>query len=156
MWKEVSSDQKSKLENVPFTLYCYKARRNAHPPKFFDQDSSTFLGNTNHCRGHDYLLLLHETSDAFSKLCSVQADLSNLPLQPIPKGNGIEGEFYRVKYSVVLLFNSAELKAHIRWEEVSYTVMSMEHVCADDLSLYRPEWCPTTVSTSLSSFWKHA
>ncbi|KAJ2929974.1 hypothetical protein H1R20_g7094, partial [Candolleomyces eurysporus] len=94
MWKEVGSDQKSKLENVPFTLYCYKAKRNAQPPKFFDQDSH-----------------------GFSKLCSVQADLSNLPLQPLPKGNGIEGEFYRVKYSVVLLFNSAELKAHIRWEE---------------------------------------
>ena len=53
----------------------------------------------------------------FSKLCSVQADLSQLPLEPIPKGNGVEGEFYRVRYSVVLLFNSAELKAHIRWEE---------------------------------------
>ena len=52
----------------------------------------------------------------FNKLCSVQADLSKLPLEPIPKGNGVGGEFYRVRYSVVLLFNSAELKAHIRWE----------------------------------------
>ncbi|TEB26609.1 hypothetical protein FA13DRAFT_1795529 [Coprinellus micaceus] len=98
MWKEVTDDTKRKLEKVPFTLYCYRGLKRSNKtstgPKFMDEDS------------------VH-----FSKLCSVQADLSKLPLEPIPKGNGVEGEFYRVRYSVVLLFNSAELKAHIRWEE---------------------------------------
>ncbi|KAF6763915.1 hypothetical protein DFP72DRAFT_800828 [Ephemerocybe angulata] len=99
MWKEVTDETKSKLEAVPFTLYCYRGGKKsgrAKPPRFYDEDSV-----------------------GFTKLCSVQADLSKLPLEPIPKGNGVEGTFYRVKYSVVLLFNSAELKAHIRWEEVS-------------------------------------
>jgi len=53
----------------------------------------------------------------FSKLCSVSADLSNMPLETLPKRNGVEGEFYRARYEVVLLFNSAELKACIKWEE---------------------------------------
>lgn len=97
MWKEVTDETTYKLESVTFTLYCYKGSKiegKAKPPRFYDQDEA-----------------------GFSKLCSVQADLSKLPLEPLPKANGVEGTFYRIKYYVVLLFNSAELKAHIRWDQ---------------------------------------
>lgn len=131
MWKEVASDQKSKLENVPFTLYCYKGKKNnTKPPKFHDQDSGEFQRHAvSETTTADHVAQLPV---GFIRLCSVQADLSKLPLQPLPKGNGVEGEFYRVKYSVVLLFNSAELKAHIRWEEVRY-IRSKRGVVAKNL-----------------------
>jgi hypothetical protein len=54
--------------------------------------------------------------DKFQKLCSIEVDLSHLPLTPEPKKNGM-GTFYTVKYWVVLKFNSAELKAQMLWME---------------------------------------
>lgn len=116
MWKEVTDETTYKLESVTFTLYCYKGSKiegKAKPPRFYDQDEGKFR-DLHRLQG-DSELTTHLAG--FSKLCSVQADLSKLPLEPLPKANGVEGTFYRIKYYVVLLFNSAELKAHIRWDQ---------------------------------------
>ena len=41
MWKECNLDQKSKLQNVLFTLYCYKGNKfKKEAPAFWDEDSS--------------------------------------------------------------------------------------------------------------------
>ncbi|TEB36989.1 hypothetical protein FA13DRAFT_1787269 [Coprinellus micaceus] len=89
LWREV--DSKSQLTNVAFDVHCYKGH--LEDPKFFDMDP-----------------------DKFQKLCSIEVDLSHLPLTPEPKKNGM-GTFYTVKYWVVLKFNSAELKAQMLWME---------------------------------------
>ena len=43
MWKEVTDDTKSKLEEVPFTLYCYRGLKRSNKastaPRFMDEDS---------------------------------------------------------------------------------------------------------------------
>ncbi|TEB18445.1 hypothetical protein FA13DRAFT_1758594 [Coprinellus micaceus] len=72
LWREV--DSKSQLTNVAFDVHCYKGV--LEDPKFFDMDP-----------------------DKFQKLCSIEVDLSHLPLTPEPKKNGM-GTFYTVKYWV--------------------------------------------------------
>jgi hypothetical protein len=53
-------------------------------------------------------------------LCTIEADLSRVPLIPRPKASG-QGNFYRVDYDIVLLFGMTELNAQIAWKEnVSY------------------------------------
>jgi hypothetical protein len=54
--------------------------------------------------------------DNYTKLCTIEADLSHLPLSPQPKHSG-KGNFYKVKYNIVLLFGLTEFKAAITWKE---------------------------------------
>jgi hypothetical protein len=49
-------------------------------------------------------------------LCTIEADLSRVPLLPIPKARG-KGSFYRVDYEIILLFGMTELKAQLAWKE---------------------------------------
>ena len=52
----------------------------------------------------------------YTKLCTLEVDLSHLPLSPRPKYHG-EGSFYHVDYEIVLLFGLTELKAKLAWKE---------------------------------------
>jgi hypothetical protein len=61
------------------------------------------------------------SADGFKKLCSIEVDLSHLPLEPEERKNG-PGVFFTVKYWVVLKFNSAELKAQMLWYENVSTI----------------------------------
>ncbi|RXW20477.1 hypothetical protein EST38_g5375 [Candolleomyces aberdarensis] len=90
LWREV--DSKDQLSSVAFDVHCYTG--DVDPcPKFYDTDPN-----------------------GFKKLCSIEVDLSHLPLEPEQRKNG-PGIFYTVKYWVVLKFNSAELKAQMLWYE---------------------------------------
>ncbi|KAJ3503573.1 hypothetical protein NMY22_g18205 [Coprinellus aureogranulatus] len=89
LWREV--DTKAQLTSVAFDVHCYKGRLDN--PRFFDMDPNNFR-----------------------KLCSIETDLSHLPLTPETRKNG-GGTYYTVKYWVVLKFNSAELKAQMLWME---------------------------------------
>ncbi|KAJ2913608.1 hypothetical protein MD484_g6805, partial [Candolleomyces efflorescens] len=90
LWREV--DSKDQLASVAFDVHCYTG--DIDPcPKFYDMDPN-----------------------GFKKLCSIEVDLSHLPLEPEERKNG-PGVFYTVKYWVVLKFNSAELKAQMQWYE---------------------------------------
>ena len=60
------------------------------------------------------VLLLY--SENYTKLCTIDIDLSRVPLTPRTKING-GGSFYRLDYDIVLLFGLTELKAHIAWKE---------------------------------------
>ena len=55
-------------------------------------------------------------ADNYTKLCTIEADLSRVPMIPRPKATG-KGSFYRVDYEIVLLFGMTELKAQIAWKE---------------------------------------
>ena len=56
-------------------------------------------------------------SDMFTKVCSIEMDLSHLPLVAQPMLNGGPGMFYEIEYETVLLFGLTELKAQIAWKE---------------------------------------
>ena len=55
-------------------------------------------------------------SDNYTKLCTIDADLSRVPLLPKSKTTG-GGSFYRLDYDIVLLFGMTELKAQVAWKE---------------------------------------
>ena len=55
-------------------------------------------------------------ADNYTKLCTIEADLSGVPLLPRPKVIG-QGSFYSVDCEVVILFGMTELKAQIAWME---------------------------------------
>ena len=50
--------------------------------------------------------------DNYTKLCSIEADLSHLPLTAQEKLTG-EGTFYRLHSELVLLFGLTEMKAQV-------------------------------------------
>ena len=52
----------------------------------------------------------------YTKLCTIEADLSRVPLLPRPKATG-NGIFYSVNYDIILLFGMTELKAQVAWTE---------------------------------------
>ena len=54
--------------------------------------------------------------DNYTKLCSIEADLSHLPLTAQRKSSGI-GSFYRLDYELVLLFGLTEMKAQVVYKE---------------------------------------
>jgi len=60
-----------------------------------------------------YLHLLQ--TDQYSRLCTIKADISHLP--KTPKINPSGGTYYRIDYSVILLFGLTELKAQLCWNE---------------------------------------
>jgi hypothetical protein len=55
-------------------------------------------------------------TDNYTQLCTIEADLSGVPLLPQPKARG-KGTFYRLDYDMVLLFGMTELKAQLAWKE---------------------------------------
>ena len=50
------------------------------------------------------------------ELCTIELDLSHLPLSPQPKYSG-KGHFYKVEYDIILQFGLTEFKAVIAWKE---------------------------------------
>jgi len=54
-------------------------------------------------------------TDNYTKLCTLVADLSHLPLSPMTNPDG--ETYYRVIYDFVLLFGLTEMKAQLAWKE---------------------------------------
>ena len=54
--------------------------------------------------------------DNYTKLCSIEADLSHLPLPAQNKSSGA-GIFYRLDYELVLLFGLTEMKAQVVYKD---------------------------------------
>ena len=59
------------------------------------------------------------------KLCTIEADLSRVPMLPRRKAAG-KGIFYRIGYDIILMFGMTELKAQIAWKE-GVSVVSIYH-----------------------------
>ena len=72
---------------------------------------------------HNHLLMSWHFADNYKKLCTIEADLSGVPLLPQPKGEG-RGIFFGINYEIILLFGITELKVQVAWHEnVSYLHM---------------------------------
>ena len=110
MWKEAAT--KDDLKEVYFDVICYKGK--VQGVEWKDEDERRFPL---------FLLYLQKLTMAgtahFKKLCRVEVDLSTLILEQQSKKDesGNTKYFYIAKYWVVLLFNSAELKAQMLWNE---------------------------------------
>jgi len=61
-----------------------------------------------------YSLLLNTAN--FMKLCSIDADVSHLPLEPLINKEGVS-YFQSPRFSVLLLFGLTEIMASIAWNE---------------------------------------
>ena len=55
-------------------------------------------------------------TENYSKLCTIEAGLSLVPLVRRRKVKG-NGSYYEVDYDIVLLFGMTELKAQMAWKE---------------------------------------
>lgn len=61
------------------------------------------------------------SKDCYKKLCTIEMDLSHLPLRPSDKVEGT-GDFFYLEYGYILHFSAVELKAQISWvEDVSFS-----------------------------------
>jgi hypothetical protein len=69
---------------------------------------SLCLKTINYCFNEKYI-------ENYTKLCTIEVDLSHLPLSPRSKSGG--GSFYRLDYDIVLMFGLTELKAVIAWKQ---------------------------------------
>ena len=58
----------------------------------------------------------HLFVDNYTKLCTIKADLSHLPLTAQNKYSGV-GTFYRVDYELALLFGLTEMKAQVIYKD---------------------------------------
>lgn len=69
------------------------------------------------------------------KLCTIEADLSDIVSKPM---RGDKGKaYYRVDYDIVLLFGLTELKAQVAWDEnVCHPIPLCILISADALSFY--------------------
>jgi hypothetical protein len=127
MWKEAAT--KEELKEVYFDVICYKGRM--QDVNWKDEDECTPSHPFSRSSSSD----VHERFPAgFKKLCRVEVDLSDLNLNPQSKkdADGNTKEFYIAKYWVVLLFNSAELKAQMVWMDgaVERRCVIVGHVAA--------------------------
>ena len=78
---------------------------------------------------HECVLELHlYIADNYTKLCTIEADLSRVPLLPLTKAKG-RGVFYRLDYDIVLLFGMTELKAQVAWKEKVSVVLPSSFFC---------------------------
>ncbi|KAJ2917220.1 hypothetical protein MD484_g3186, partial [Candolleomyces efflorescens] len=86
------SEHKSDIQKVTSTVWAYRGSKAT--PRWKDEEPSKF-----------------------TKLCTVEMDLSHIPLAPRSKLNGAMGTYYYLGYDLILFFSSVELRAQISWEE---------------------------------------
>lgn len=86
-------------------------------------------------------------TDMFSTLCTIHADVSQVPKV---SRVGLRGIYYRQSFKVILLFGLAELKAQLSWNDnVCFKSMPRHFYLADLVPLGRGEkvrfLCPMLV-----------
>ncbi len=55
-------------------------------------------------------------AENYTRLCTINVDLSQLPVSTRPKTKG-RGVYYTLSYEIVLFFGLTELKAQVAWKE---------------------------------------
>jgi len=73
-------------------IWCY--RGNVATPKWRDVDTNNY-----------------------TKLCTIEADLSRAHILTLPKKGKEEGSFYSVNFDIILSFGMTELQAQLAWKE---------------------------------------
>ncbi|TEB26535.1 hypothetical protein FA13DRAFT_1888794 [Coprinellus micaceus] len=90
-WKEGVSKEELNLDKVTSEVWAYTG--NSANPKWKNVEE-----------------------DCYKKLCTIEMDLSHLPLRPSDKVEGT-GDFFYLEYGYILQFSAVELKAQISWVE---------------------------------------
>jgi hypothetical protein len=85
------SESKNEFKAATFNVWCY--RGSVPDPRWKDVDTKNY-----------------------TKLCTIDVDLSYLPLTPRSKPNS-GTTYYRLDYDILLLFGLTELKAQVTWKE---------------------------------------
>jgi len=107
------SDKKSTFKRLTTTLVCYRGAKTNTTKMWRDIEP-----------------------DMYTKICSIEMDLSHLPLVAQPRLNGEPGMFYEIEYETVLMFGLTELKAQIAWKENGVEKRSTARI------VYEPEAQP--------------
>ena len=109
------SEDKDKLKNVSISIWCYCGA--VAEPRWKDVDAGGFSSFPTF--SSSFFLPADVTMDAdnYTKLCTIEVDLSHISLIPRYKGNGERGQYFRLDYDLVLLFGLTELKAQVAWKE---------------------------------------
>ncbi|KAF8959231.1 hypothetical protein BDZ97DRAFT_1906233 [Flammula alnicola] len=98
------SESKSEFKGASFSVWCYRGA--VADPKWKDVDNSK----------PSFFLVIWVLRENYTKLCTIEIDLSHLPLTPRSKPTG-SGSYYRLDYDIVLQFGLTELKAQVAWKE---------------------------------------
>lgn len=101
------SERKSDFKVAEFNVWCYRGQQSN--PKWKDQDHGTSIG----CAKQ----MADVVAANYTKLCTINVDLSHLPLAARMKPKGLSGSYYRLDYELVLLFGLTEMKAQVAWKE---------------------------------------
>ena len=73
-------------------------------------------------------LIMFGTVDNYAKLCTVEMDLSHLPIIPRAKSNGETGNYWYLEYTYILFFSAVELRAQISWVEKGFEKRYVRHL----------------------------
>jgi len=88
------SENRNEFKDASFSIWCYRGA--VAEPRWKDVDT-----------------------DNYTKICTIEVDLSHITLTPRYKGKGERGQYFRLDYDLVLLFGLTELKAQVAWREGS-------------------------------------
>ena len=104
--------------SITFSVWCY--RGSEVNPKWKDIDTGKvfFFVDLIILAFQDYLTfwILYFLVDNYTKLCTIEADLSFLPLPAQTKSLGV-GTFFRLDYELALLFGLTEMKAQVVYKD---------------------------------------
>lgn len=91
-WKEGKSREELHLTRVTSEVWAYGGTNAS--PRWKDIDTANY-----------------------KRLCTIEMDLSHLPVRPVSKFNGASGDFVYLEYGYILQFSAVELKAQMSWME---------------------------------------
>jgi hypothetical protein len=101
-------ESKDEFKSFTRSIWCYRGA--VVMPKWKDVD-------TRKCMVFETMkYYLTGSIENYTELCTIEVDLSHLPLSPQPQVSG-EGIFYRLSFDIVLLFGQTELEAAVAWKE---------------------------------------
>ena len=108
--KSYSLTRRSKngFKRVTESIWCYRGA--VVVPKWNDVDKRESIYGL-----YAMKYGLMGNTENYTELCTIEVDLSHLPLSPQSNVSG--GTFYRLSFDTILLFGLTELEAVVAWKE---------------------------------------
>ena len=134
-WEFTSSEDLSSAKSY---VYCYRGI--VADAAFMDTDPGKTRNKASSlCR---VLLIFFLRLELYSKLCTIEVDLSHLwntsSVQTVETGSGV---YYKVDYELVMLFGGTEIEAQLCWTEnvrpkISTNLLYLIDVGTDHIILF--------------------
>ena len=105
------SENRNEFKDASFSIWCYRGA--VAEPRWKDVDTGSFSSPLLPFFPADVVM----DTDNYTKICTIEVDLSHITLTPRYKGKGERGQYFRLDYDLVLLFGLTELKAQVAWRE---------------------------------------